>query len=81
MELRSELAVLAFHQLSALADDPSIGFTDEILRIFIRSLETFTGHGITDQALVEAIRAHNENRRAMEGFTNCAKKTHRASPA
>jgi len=48
-----------------LADDPSIRFTDEILRIFIRTLETFTGSTITDQALAEAIRAHNENRRAM----------------
>ena len=48
-----------------LADDPSIRFTDEILRIFIRTLETFTGRTITDQALAEAIRAHNENRRAM----------------
>jgi benzoyl-CoA reductase subunit C len=48
-----------------LADDPSIKFTDEILRIFIRTLETFTGRTITDQALAEAIRAHNENRRAM----------------
>jgi len=48
-----------------LADDPSIKFTDEILRIFIRTLETFTGSTITDQALAEAIQAHNENRRAM----------------
>ena len=48
-----------------VADDPSIEFTDEILRIFIRTLETFTGSTITDQALAEAIRAHNENRRAM----------------
>ena len=48
-----------------LADDPSIKFTDEILRIFIRTLETFTGSTITDQALAEAIRVHNENRRAM----------------
>ena len=48
-----------------LADDPSIRFTDEILRIFIRSLETFTGRTITDQTLAEAIRAHNENRQAM----------------
>ena len=48
-----------------LADDPSIKFTDEILRIFIRTLEKFTGSTISDQALAEAIRAHNENRRAM----------------
>ena len=51
-----------------LADDPSIKFTDEILRIFIRSLETFTGRTITDRALAEAIRAHNENRQAMRNL-------------
>jgi benzoyl-CoA reductase subunit C len=48
-----------------VTDDPSIEFTDEILRIFIRSLEKFTGRSIPDQALAEAVRAHNENRRAM----------------
>jgi benzoyl-CoA reductase subunit C len=48
-----------------VTDDPSIEFTKEILRIFIRTLETFTGRSITVQALAEAVRAHNENRRAM----------------
>ena len=48
-----------------VTDDPSIGFTNEILRIFIRSLEKFTGRSITDQALADAVRAHNENRQAM----------------
>ena len=48
-----------------LADDPSIAFTNEVLRIFIRSLEKFTGRKITDEALAEAVRSHNENRRAM----------------
>jgi benzoyl-CoA reductase subunit C len=48
-----------------VTDDPSIEFTNEILRIFIRTLEKFTGKSITDQALAEAVRAHNENRRAM----------------
>jgi benzoyl-CoA reductase subunit C len=48
-----------------VADDPSIKFTDAILRIFIQTLEKLTGRSITDQALAEAVRAHNENRRAM----------------
>lgn len=48
-----------------VTDDPSIEFTNEILRLFTRSLEKFTGHRITDQALGEAVQAHNENRRAM----------------
>ena len=51
-----------------VTDDPSIAFTDEILRIFIRTLEKFTGRGISDQALAEAVRAHNENRHAMRAL-------------
>ncbi|HTY62367.1 MAG TPA: 2-hydroxyacyl-CoA dehydratase family protein [Acidobacteriota bacterium] len=51
-----------------VTDDPSIAFTDEILRIFIRTLEKFTGRGISDQALAEAVRAHNENRQAMRAL-------------
>jgi len=48
-----------------VTDDASIEFTNEILRIFLRTLETFTGRSIGAQALREAIRAHNENRKAM----------------
>jgi benzoyl-CoA reductase subunit C len=48
-----------------VTDDPSIEFTKEILRIFIGTLEKFTGRSITDWALEEAVRAHNENRRVM----------------
>ncbi len=51
-----------------VTDDPSIEFTDEILRIFLRTLEKFTGRNITDQSLAEAVRAHNENRRAMRAL-------------
>jgi benzoyl-CoA reductase subunit C len=48
-----------------VTDAPSIEFTTEILRLFIRSLEKYTDKTITDQALAEAVRAHNENRRVM----------------
>ena len=48
-----------------VADDSSIEFTNEILRIFIRSLEKFADRSITDQALADAVRAHNGNRLAM----------------
>lgn len=48
-----------------VTDKPSIEFTNEILRIFVRSLEKFTGRDISDQTLAEAIHSHNENRRAM----------------
>jgi benzoyl-CoA reductase subunit C len=48
-----------------VTDDPSIEFTNEILRIFIGTLEKLTGRSITNQALAEAVRAHNENRKAM----------------
>ncbi len=56
-----------------VTDDPSIKFTNEILRIFIRTLEKFTGRKITDQALAEAIRAHNENRQAMRALYDLRK--------
>jgi benzoyl-CoA reductase subunit C len=48
-----------------VTDDPSIEFTNEILRIFIGTLEKLTGRSITNQALAEAVRAHNENRKVM----------------
>jgi bzd-type benzoyl-CoA reductase N subunit len=48
-----------------VTDKPSIEFTNEILRIFVRSLEKFTGRDISDQTIAEAIQAHNENRQAM----------------
>jgi benzoyl-CoA reductase subunit C len=51
-----------------VTDDPSIEFTNEILHIFIRTLEKFTGKKITDQVLAEAVRAHNENRRIMRAL-------------
>ena len=54
-----------FLNVPHVTDDPSIEFMGEILRIFIDSLEKFTGKKITDEALAEAVRAHNENRRLM----------------
>ena len=48
-----------------VTDDPSIEFTSEILRVFIRTLEEFTGKRITNETINEAIKAHNENRRLM----------------
>jgi benzoyl-CoA reductase subunit C len=56
-----------------VTDDPSIEFTNEILRLFIRSLEKFTGNSITDQAIAEAVRKHNENRKAMRDLYSLRK--------
>ncbi len=56
-----------------VTDDPSIKFTNEILRIFIRTIEKFTGREITDQALADAVRAHNENRQAMRSLYDLRK--------
>jgi benzoyl-CoA reductase subunit C len=56
-----------------VTDDPSIEFTNEILRIFIRTLEKFTGGSISDQALAEAVRAHNKNRQAMRALYDLRK--------
>jgi benzoyl-CoA reductase subunit C len=54
-----------FLNVPHVTDDPSIEFMGEILRIFIASLEKFTGNKITDGAIAEAVKAHNENRRLM----------------
>jgi len=56
-----------FHFLNVphVTDGPSVEFMKEILRIFIGTLEKFTGKKITDDALARAVKAHNENRRLM----------------
>jgi bcr-type benzoyl-CoA reductase subunit C len=56
-----------FHFLNVphVTDGPSIEFMKDILRIFIGTLEKFTGKKITDEALAQAVKAHNENRRLM----------------
>jgi len=48
-----------------VTDPPSIAFTNEILRLFLGTLEKFTGRRISDEAIAEAVGAHNQNRRAM----------------
>ena len=56
-----------FHFLNVphITGDPSFEFMKDILRIFISTLEKFTGTKITNEALSEAIKAHNENRRLV----------------
>lgn len=56
-----------FHFLNVphVTDDPSVDFMKELLRIFIKSLEEFTGNKITDASIANAIKLHNENRLAM----------------
>ncbi len=54
-----------FLNIPHVADDPSIAFTKEILRIFIKSLEKYTGNKITDEAIAKAVAAHNQNRKVM----------------
>jgi benzoyl-CoA reductase subunit C len=56
-----------------VTDDPSVEFTRELLRIFIGTLEKFTGTTISDRALAEAVSAHNENRRAMRNLYDLRK--------
>jgi benzoyl-CoA reductase subunit C len=56
-----------------VTDAPSLEFTNDILRLFIQSLEKFTGRSITDQALAQAVRAHNENRQAMRALYDLRK--------
>jgi benzoyl-CoA reductase subunit C len=56
-----------FHFLNVphVTDGPSVEFMKDILRIFIGTLEKFIGKKISDNALAEAVKAHNENRRLM----------------
>ncbi|OPY59234.1 MAG: R-phenyllactate dehydratase beta subunit [Syntrophorhabdaceae bacterium PtaU1.Bin034] len=56
-----------FHFLNVphVTGDPSFEFMKEILRIFISTLEKFTGTKITNEALTKAIKAHNDNRRLI----------------
>lgn len=54
-----------FLNVPHVTGDPSITFMKEILRIFIGTLEKFTGTKITDEAIAAAVKAHNENRKLM----------------
>jgi benzoyl-CoA reductase subunit C len=54
-----------FLNVPHVTDDPSIEFMKDILRIFIGSLEKFSGKSITDEAIAQAVAAHNGNRRLM----------------
>ncbi len=60
-----KLPYFHFLNMPHVTDAPSIEFTKELFRIFMRTLEEFTGTKITDHDLVEAIKSHNENRSLM----------------
>ncbi|MDR2017948.1 MAG: 2-hydroxyacyl-CoA dehydratase family protein [Syntrophobacterales bacterium] len=62
-----------FLNIPHVTDDPSIEFTKSVLRSFITSLEGFTGRKITDQAIVEAVKQHNENRSLMRDLYSLRK--------
>ena len=54
-------------------DDPSLAFTGEIFRIFVATLERFTGKKITREDLARAVEAHNRNRQAMRALYDLRK--------
>ncbi len=62
-----------FLNVPHVTDDPSVEFMKDILRIFVTSLEQFTGNTITDDAIAQAVKAHNENRRLMRELYNTRK--------
>ncbi len=64
-----------FHFLNVphMTGDASLEFMRDILGIFIRSLERFTGMRITDEALSNSIKAHNENRRLIRNLYSLRK--------
>jgi benzoyl-CoA reductase subunit C len=49
-----------------LTDGPSVEFMGQILRLFIASLEKFTGVRITNEAIARAVKDHNNMRRIMK---------------
>lgn len=51
-----------------VTDDPSIEFMKEILRLLVGSLEKLTGKKITNEAIAQAVKAHNENRQLMRNL-------------
>lgn len=62
-----------FLNVPHVTDDPSIEFMTELLKVLISSLEKFTGNKITNEALVQSIKAHNENRRTMRALYDLRK--------
>ncbi len=64
-----------FLNVPHLTDDSSVDFMKCILRALVTSLEIFTGSKITDEAITEAVRHHNENRRLMRDLYSL-RKTH-----
>jgi bzd-type benzoyl-CoA reductase N subunit len=62
-----------FLNVPHVTDDPSLDFFKSILRVFIASLEKYTGQKITDEALAQAVNAHNQNRRVMRALYDLRK--------
>ncbi len=60
-----ELPYWHFLNVPHVTDNPSIDFMKDILRVFIGTLEEFTGQKISNDAIAQAVKAHNENRRLM----------------
>lgn len=54
-----------FLNVPHVTDDPSIEFMKELLKVFVGTLEKFTGKAITAEAIAAAVKAHNENRQVM----------------
>ena len=54
-----------FLNIPHVTDDPSIEFLKSLFRVWIRTLEKLTGRTITNEAMTQAVIAHNENRRLM----------------
>lgn len=55
-----------FLNIPHLTDGPSVEFMTNILRLFVATLEEFTGNKIRNADLARAIKDHNENRRLLK---------------
>lgn len=62
-----------FLNVPHLTDGPSVEFMLQVLRLFITTLEKFTGNKVTNEMLALSVKAHNENRRLMRGLYDLRK--------
>ena len=62
-----------FLNVPHVTDGASVEFMGHILRLFISTLEKFTGSRITDKDLAQAVEEHNRNRQLMKDLYDLRK--------
>ncbi len=62
----TDMSYWHFLNVPHVTDGPSVEFMIQVLRLLITTLEKFTGTKVTNEDIVLAVRAHNENRRIFK---------------